>query len=243
MNQTTLPLDFTEEENKLINEFITISGISDVSSSSTNASLSSGSALQLLIEQDNERLLMPAENLRKCYVELAKHVIRLYSQFSSGIRTVKYYDAFNKTRIGYVNSELVRSDDVFIKGDSEFLYSEVQRKELIYKLVSSGILNDQQGNVSPIVKSKLLDLMGYGELDYTNGLTRLQQEKAQMENEKMRSSALEIEEIDDHNIHVDEHVKYVLSEYAELDEKTKIRYFEHVKSHKQFINNQNIKEN
>lgn len=243
MNQTTLPLDFTEEENKLINEFITISGISDVSSSSTNASLSSGSALQLLIEQDNERLLMPAENLRKCYVELAKHVIRLYSQFSSGIRTVKYYDAFNKTRIGYVNSELVRSDDVFIKGDSEFLYSEVQRKELIYKLVSSGILNDQQGNVSPIVKSKLLDLMGYGELDYTNGLTRLQQEKAQMENEKMRSSALGIEEIDDHNIHVDEHVKYVLSEYAELDEKTKIRYFEHVKSHKQFINNQNIKEN
>ena len=49
MNETALPIDFTEEENKLINEFITISGVSDVSSSSSNASLSSGSALQLLI--------------------------------------------------------------------------------------------------------------------------------------------------------------------------------------------------
>ena len=243
MNETALPLDFTEEENKLINEFVTISGVSDVSSSSSNASLSSGSALQLLVEQDNERLMITAQNIRNCYVEIAKHVIRLYSQFTSGIRAVKYYDAFNKSRIGYVNSESARSDEVYINGESQFLYSETQRKELIYKLISSGILNDEQGEIKPIIKSKLLGLMGYTDLDYTNGICRLQQEKAQMENDKLRSIEVSVEEIDDDKIHVDEHVKYVLSEYAELDEKTKNRYFEHIKIHKEKIKNQNVKEN
>ncbi len=243
MNETSLPIDFTEEENKLINEFVTISGVSDVSSSSSNASLSSGSALQLLIEQDNERLMMSAQSLRNSYVDIAKHVVRLYAQFTSGIRAVKYYDAFNKTRIGYVNSDSVRSDDVYIKGESEFLYSETQRKEVIYKLISSGLLNDEQGEIKPIIKSKLLSLMGYNDLDYTNGVSRLQQEKAQMENDKLRSSVLSVEEIDDDKIHVDEHVKYVLSEYAELDEKSKNRYFEHIKLHKERINLQTNKEN
>ena len=221
MNETTVPLDFAEEESKLINEFVTISGVSDVSSSSTNASLSSGSALQLLIEQDNERLLMSAENVRNCYVEIAKQIVRLYAQFTSGLRTVKYYDAFNKTRIGYANSESVRSDSVYIKDDSDFLYTEAQKKELIYKLLESGILLDENGEIKPLIKSKVLNLMGYAELDYTNGICRLQQEKAQMENEKLRVSELSVEEIDDDNIHLGEHTKYVLSEYAELDEKTK----------------------
>lgn len=243
MNETALPIDFTEEENKLINEFITISGVSDVSSSSSNASLSSGSALQLLIEQDNERLLMTAENLRNCYVEIAKHVVRLFAQFTSGLRAVKYYDAFNKTRIGYANSETVRSDSIYIKDDGEFLYTDAQRKELIYKLIASGILCDETGEIKPTIKSKVLNLMGYSELDYTNGISRLQQEKAQMENEKLRFSDLTVEEIDDDNIHVEEHVKYVLSEYAELNQTTKDRYFQHIKSHKQKINNQTIKEN
>jgi hypothetical protein len=44
MSEITMPSDFNQEEDKLISEFVTVSGVSDVSSSSTNAELSSGSA-------------------------------------------------------------------------------------------------------------------------------------------------------------------------------------------------------
>ena len=56
--------DFKDEEDKLLNEFVSISGVSDVSASQQNARLSSGSALALLMEQDNERLMVTAENVR-----------------------------------------------------------------------------------------------------------------------------------------------------------------------------------
>ena len=58
-----------------------------------------------------------------------------------------------------------------------------------------------------------------------------------MENEKMRSGTVELEEIDDDNIHVDEHTKYVLSEYAELSEEIKTRYFQHIIAHKERLKN------
>lgn len=237
MSEMTMPTDFSEEENKLINEFVIVSGVSDVSSSSSNASLSSGSALQILVEQDNERLLMPADNIRNCYVKIAKHVVRLFAQFLSGVKVIKFYDTFNKARICFASRESVRSDDVYVDNENEFMYSETQKKEMIYNLYSSGLLFDESGKLRPVIKSKVLDLLGYKDLDYQKGISRLQEEKAQMENEKMRSGTVEIEEIDDDNIHVDEHTKYVLSEYAELSEEIKTRYFQHIIAHKERLKN------
>lgn len=241
MSETTLPVDFTEEENKLLNEFVIVSGVSDVSSSSDNASLSSGSALQILIEQDNERLLLPAENIRNCYVNVAKQVVRLFAQFLSGMRAVKYYDAFNKARISYASRESVRSDDVYDNGDNAFMYSQTQKKELIYKLYNSGLLFDEKGTVKSGIKSKVLEMMGYEDLDDKKGLSRLHEEKAQMENEKMRSGDIDVEEIDDDEIHISEHVKYALSEYAEFSDQLKERYFKHVRAHKDRLNQKQTK--
>ena len=78
MATTTMSSEFDQEENKLLNEFVVISGVSDVTSSSTNASVSSGTALEILVEQDNTRLVRPAENIRQCYVNIAKQMLRLY---------------------------------------------------------------------------------------------------------------------------------------------------------------------
>ena len=84
--------------------------------------------------------------------------------------------------------------------------------------------------------TKVLTLLGYKDLDYKKGMSRLQEEKAQNENAVMRKNEISVEEIDDHAIHVDEHVRYVLSEYAELTEEVKQRYFAHIKAHKEKIN-------
>ena len=104
-------------------------------------------------------------------------------------------------------------------------------------MYSSGILNDEDGKLRPSIKEKVLTLLGYKDLDNQKGLSRLQEEKAQWENDKIRKQGREVEEIDDHSIHIDEHVRYVLSEYNSLTQEEKERLYAHVKEHKEKINN------
>ncbi len=233
MNDSTMPNDFNEEENKLLNEFIVISGVSDVSSSSENATLTSGSALEILVEQDNSRLLLTAESIRNSFVEIARHIIRLYAQFMADIKAVKYQDSFDKTRFFYADRNAVLSDDVYLENENELLYTTNQKKEIIFKLYSSGLLNDDKGKLRPSTKEKVLTLLGYKDLDYRKGLSRLQEEKAVGENEQIKLVGLDIEEIDDDSIHVDEHTRYVLSEYDDLSDEQKQRIYAHIKAHRE----------
>ena len=60
----------------------------------------------------------------------------------------------------------------------------------------------------------------------------------------MLKGAVVIEEIDDHLIHLDEHTRYVLSEYGSLNEKQKERFYAHIREHKQIqANNEKEKMN
>lgn len=233
MSDMTMPDDFNEEENKLINEFVVISGVSDVSSSSTNASLSSGSALEILVEQDNSRMLLTAEEIRRCFVEVAKQTIRLYAQFTVGVRSVKGLDSFNKTRIYYADGRAVGSDDVYLESENELLYTNRQKKEMIFRLYESGLLTDEEGNLRPATKEKILSLLGYKDLDYQKGLSRLHEEKAQKENERLVLENVQVDYIDNDDIHIDEHVRYMLCEYQDLSSDKKENFNAHIMAHEQ----------
>ena len=64
MTNTSVPPDFSYEENRLEQEFVNISGISEFSrNSSTIDHNMSGVALELLVEQDETRLVTSAENI------------------------------------------------------------------------------------------------------------------------------------------------------------------------------------
>ncbi len=229
----SMPGDFNEEEKRLLNEFVVISGVSDVTSSSSNASLSSGTALELLIEQDNERLMTSAEAIRKSYLEIARHVVRLYAQFLSGVKALTYRNADDKVKILYIDPASVHSDEVYLENENELLYTERQRKDVLLSLYNSGLLADEKGEVRQSTKEKLLTLLGYKDLDYRKGLSRLHEEKAQAENEALRTADMPVEEIDDHRTHEETHVRFVLSEYVSLSDEQKARYFEHVRVHRQ----------
>jgi hypothetical protein len=233
MSDMTMPSEFNEEEDKLLNEFVIVSGVSDVSSSAKNASVSSGSALEILVEQDNARMVMPAEIIRKCRLEVARQIIKLYAQFSAGIRAIKYQDDFNKTRIVYADKRVAESDDVYLESENELLYTHAQKNNMIFKLYESGLLHDEDGKIRSSVKEKVLSLLGYKELDYGRGIARLQEEKAQSENERLRRGTVSVDVLDDDAIHVAEHTRFVLSEYGDLTEEQKQNYYAHVSAHKE----------
>ncbi len=236
MEGFTIPSEFNDEESKLITEFDIISGVSAVSSSSRSNKTQSGTALEILVEQDNERIVPSAERIRECYLQVARHVIRLYAQFLSGVKMVKYKDDTDKTHVYYLDAKAVNSDETYLRGTNELMESVAQKREMVLSLYEKGLFNDDNGNLRAEIKEKILNILGFQDLDYQKGLSRLQVKKATNENAILRKKGGEIEEIDDDVIHIEEHTRYVFSEYDELSHEEKERLFTHIKKHKERLN-------
>ena len=233
MKQESVPEEFTKEEERLLNEFVIVSGISDVASNKDNARVSSGTALELLIEQDNERLMVSSEIIRNCFLEISRQILHLYSEFIKGVKSVRGSDGFLSTKIYYVNKTTASSDDVYLASENELMYTPAQQKKMIMDVYSSGLLFDEDGKIPPLTKEKVFNLLGYKDLDSKKNLSRLQEDKAYKENLKIKRGNLKTDEIDDHSIHIDEHTRYVLSEYDNLTKEEKDRFSMHVKEHRE----------
>jgi hypothetical protein len=83
MNPGLVPSEFSREEDRLLSEFVSISGVSEITrSSNLPYSGASGAAVQLLIEQDDTRLSVTAENIRCAIRDTARHILRLYRRFA-----------------------------------------------------------------------------------------------------------------------------------------------------------------
>lgn len=235
VSENSLPTDFEMEEEKLLNEFVSVSGVSNVASSKENGGVTSGSALEILIEQDNIRMVASAEKIRDAYVVMATQTLRLYRAFMAGVKEVKTMDDESKTKIYYVDKKVLTSDDVVIVNENELLYGDNKRKEMLLELYKSGVFNGVNGKLGAETKSKLLSLLGYADVDTESSLLALHEEKAKSENQKLTKGVVDADIYDEHHVHIDEHTRYVLSEDENLSSKQKHQFAEHIKSHKQIL--------
>ena len=243
MATESVPLDFSYEEERLTNEFITISGTSEISRNSTlPTNVTSGVAIQQLIEQDETRLATTAENVKRAIKEVGKQILRLFMQFASQKRLMRIAGDNQKSEVFYFSSSDLTSDDVVFDTENELSNTPAQKKNAVLELLNTGLLADGDGKISQRTKAKILQILGYGSLDNVQDLTTLHISKAQTENLAMQETPAEVEEFDDHDLHIMEHTRFLLS--GELNmlknkEKSKQNIIEHLKEHKQrLLNNQ-----
>ena len=236
MSPGSVPTDFFSEEERLTEEFITVSGVSEISRNSTiPTNVTSGVAISLLIEQDETRLSSTAENVRRAVKQVAKHIIRLFRQFAGKARLMKIAGDNKKCEVFYFNSSDLTSDDVVFDTENELSYSPAQKKNSVMELLTTGLLSDVDGKMSQRTKAKILEILGYGSLDNVQDLTALHVSKAQNENLDMAKSYVEVESFDDHAVHVTEHIRFLLSGELNLvkdKEKAKENVIKHIEEHK-----------
>lgn len=235
MGETAMPPDFEKEEEKLLAEFSTISGVNDLSVDGISASAVSGTALELIFSQDNERMSLCAENLRKALLETYRQILRLFRQFATFVRKGEIKSKHG-VEIFTFSGENLNTDKVEFASENELLYTPVQKKAMLLELYSSGLLNKENG-LGDETRSKLLELLGYADLDDGRELKAMHADKAEAENLKLLTADVDTDIIDDDEIHIDRHVKYYLAEYekAERDEALAERFKRHVAKHKQNI--------
>ena len=237
LNPGNVPADFNYEEDKLLSEFISISGVSEVMrSSSIPSSITSGTALRLLLEQDDTRLSVTAEFIRTAAKKMGQHILRLYKQFASQPRLIRSVGEGGEVEVLTFTASDISCDDVAFDTENELNSSLASRQNMIFELLRAGLLYDENGRLSDSMRYKILDVMGYGGWEITHDRTKLHVNRAQKEN---ITGEFGISELDDHRTHIEEHSRYMLGSEFEREAASrpalKEQFAEHIREHKMYI--------
>lgn len=237
MSAGNIPTDFTTEEARLLDEFKQISGVSDMLNSSIAFANLSGVALQLLIEQDETRLSVSSEEIKFAIKHIAEHILRLYKQFANVPRLLKVAGDHGELEITYFSSSDITSDEVEFETDTELNESLAQRRSMVFELLNAGLLQDENGKLSNRMRIKALELLGFGIWENAQDINELHQKKASSENAKLiEGKRVDVLEIDNHNLHINEHIAFMLGGDFEKNKTAKIQneFLEHIRQHKKF---------
>lgn len=114
--------------------------------------------------------------------------------------------------------------------------SPAQKKSMILDMLKNGLLSDENGKITQRMKSRITDLLGFSSFENGQDIINLNIKRAAKENLMLAGEVFPPQEIDDHNIHITEHIKYMLSgEFESLKSKCKTENFlSHIRGHKAF---------
>lgn len=241
MGTNDLPDAFETEEKRLLDEFVQISGVSDISiNSKMYTSNMSGVALELLIEQESDRLSHTADQIKYAVVEIGREVLRLYKQFATQKRLGKIEDDNGKIELFYWSNSDISSDDVIIDTTNEIGETLSQKRNMIFELLNAGLLTDENGKMSSSVKRKTLEMLGFGTWQDGNDISELHVKKAGKENLNFINKLnVKVLPIDNHDVHINSHTAFILSQnLEEANEDIINAMLEHIDEHKKYINNE-----
>ena len=109
MDAGNVPTDFRYEEERLLSEFITISGVSELSKYSQTYGSMSGTAISLLVEQDDTRLAITSDSIRLCVKDVCAKIVRLYKQFGTGVRFKRLAGENGEPELTYFTASIAKT--------------------------------------------------------------------------------------------------------------------------------------
>ncbi len=235
MDSGKVPDDFTAEEEQLLKEFITVSGVSEFArNSATPTQVTSGLALQLIAEQDDIRLAISADSVKYCIKRIAQYLLRMYKQFVKADKLIRYSDGQNSAEVFYFTGSDIGSDDIVFETENELSDSPATRRTMLLYLLKAGILSDGDGKLSASSKAKVLQMMGFGNWEASQDITQLHIARAERENTDI--DCAEVLPVDDHALHIEEHTRYIISrDIDRLDKTVRDKILAHIEKHKQFL--------
>lgn len=246
LSSDSLPVDFKNEEEALLNEFKVVSGVNDfLNQSNLSYGNISGVALQLMMEQDDIKMSNSSEEIKYCAQEIAKQILRLYKQYAKIQHTSKIIGDNGTVELFYWNSSDINSEEVMLETESEINESLAQKRSMIFELLNSGLLGDENGKITNSMRGKLLEQLGFGIWEPVQDIKALQSKNAGKENLELitQGNLSEPKDIDDDEIHIQEHISFMLGNEFE---KNKLKnptmeniMLEHIKKHKNNLNKNN----
>ncbi len=230
----SMPSEFHDEEERLLDEFILVSGVSELSSTTQNRThVTSATGLQLLIDLDDTRLAVTTDSIRRAIKEIGRRVLRLMRQFAGSHRLLRMAGDGRRAELLSFSASDLSSDDVVFETDTDETSSPSKRRSLLYELVSMGLLKGEDGNIPAETRTKLLEALGFSSLDGAGGLLPLHKNKASEENRRLLSEEVPVDVYDEDAVHIAEHTRFLLSDDFRRHEDAKARFTAHLRGHEE----------
>ncbi len=205
----SVPNEFKDEEEWLEKEFSLIGGVSDLSQNSTPLRVTSATGLQLLLAQDESRLATTVGCMERALREVGKQILRLYRQFAGSVRLMTLAGENKKTQVYYFNASNLSVNDIQFEAQENATPEE--KKAMLLKLYEAGLLSDEDGNISKENKNRILEAFGFGTYENARDISALHIAKAGEENLEMQTSEIVPDSYDNHELHIAEHIRFLLS--------------------------------
>ncbi|MDE7209119.1 MAG: hypothetical protein K2O31_04480 [Clostridia bacterium] len=224
-----VPVDFQYEEERILSEFTTISGVSELSKYSNVLNQMSGKAIGMLVEQDDTRLSIATTSLRMGIKRICEQMLRLYRQFCQTKRMKRFSGDNGEVELAYFTASDLQSDDLVFDNENELTDTLENKRNMVIELVRMGIFNDENGAISNRNKLKILEILGFGNWESSRDIDESHRKKAMKENLDFGKEDVKVAEYDDHGLHIDEHLKRLLEE---KDERLIALIDEHIRQHR-----------
>lgn len=236
-----LPAEIMTERYNLKTDMEYVAGTSQLMvNGSTPAGVTSGTAISNLMEIDNTRLSLTGDHVRNSVRKLAVLWLEIYKRYANTRRIVNYVGTNNIGKVLVWSADDINSYDVEYITENELLMSEDMQKQRFFDAYNMGLFTDSDGKIPERVKLRALEFMKIGSYSDIMNLNLLQIQAAQRENAFFENGVLpEVSEFDEHGIHIEEHLRYILQMDFHLLKMKKPEYAkaleEHVKEHKQAV--------
>ena len=141
----------------------------------------------------------------------------------------------------YFNKNNISSDDIIFETENEIGETKAQKRNLIFELLNAGLLQNEEGKLTTRIKAKTLEMLGFGMWDTQYDLEELHMKKAGKENLSLIThfEIDEVLEVDNHSLHIDEHIAFMLGEEFNKSVKDNLdikdKMLNHIKKHKEFL--------
>lgn len=234
----TLPSEIMTERYNLKSDMEYVAGTSQLMVNGvTPSGVKSGTAISNLMEIDNTRLSLTGDHIRNSIRKLAVLWLEIYKKYASTSRIVKYVGANNIGKALVWSRDDINSYDVEYITENELLMSEDMQKQKFFEAYNLGLFADENGKVPERVKIKGLEYMKIGSYSELMNMNLLHIQTAQRENAFFEQGVIpEVSEFDNHDVHIEEHLRYVLQMSFRILKMKKPEYAaaleNHIREHK-----------
>lgn len=230
----SVPADFTYEEERLLSEFVTVSGVSELSKYSQTYGNMSGKAISLLVNQDDTRMSLSTTSLRLCIKRVCRMLLYLYKQFATQKRLKRISGENGEPELTYFTGNDLQCEDLVFDTQNDVGETITERRNMVVELIRMGVLTEADGTMSPRTKIKVLEMLGIGNWDSAKDVSETQRKRAMRENLAIGKEQLAACPYDDHDVHVEEHIKCLLEDSVLKNKKLYEAMDAHIKEHQMF---------
>lgn len=242
----TLPSEIMTERYNLVRDMEYVAGVSQLTTSgAAPAGVTSGVAIEAIKATDDTRLSLTGDHIRNSVKSLARMWLKIYKTYAATRRVVNHV-GLNSIGSAFVwSAEDINSFDIEYTTENELLMSEDMQKQRFFEAWNLGLFTDSDGRIPERVKQKALEFMKIGNYSEIMNINTLQIQAAQRENVFFGEGVIpEISEFDDHRIHFEEHLRYILQMSFKILKQKKPEYAqaleEHAKQHKAIAEQQDL---